>query len=200
MIGLSPRVRGNLGTPNVASTLTRSIPACAGEPRLRRLPALPSAVYPRVCGGTSYSGLSPRVRGNLCRNSTTCVPRRSIPACAGEPRGLSPRVRGNQLRSCAFSRARRVYPRVCGGTSSSSMRSPRSLGLSPRVRGNPTRVGATQSTGLSPRVRGNRARLIRPQRAVRSIPACAGEPVVVVVLVVVFAVYPRVCGGTIDTA
>ena len=30
--GLSPRVRGNLNRPNEATTLSRSIPACAGEP------------------------------------------------------------------------------------------------------------------------------------------------------------------------
>ena len=72
MIGLSPRVRGNLGTPNVASTLTRSIPACAGEPGHSKCRVHPYPVYPRVCGGTTYRicsfilapGLSPRVRGN----------------------------------------------------------------------------------------------------------------------------------------
>ena len=72
--GLSPRVRGNLEFLNAFPTFLGSIPACAGEPRLRRLPALPSAVYPRVCGGTTdrptsayeMVGLSPRVRGNPC--------------------------------------------------------------------------------------------------------------------------------------
>ena len=35
----------------------RSIPACAGEPRAGAVPAIPNAVYPRVCGGTAYSRL-----------------------------------------------------------------------------------------------------------------------------------------------
>ena len=90
--GLSPRVRGNHHDGSVGSLETRSIPACtgnpyyrcpswtnrrsipasAGEPRPAEHPPLPSAVYPRVCGGTVLllilaeiqQGLSPRVRGN----------------------------------------------------------------------------------------------------------------------------------------
>ena len=50
--GLSPRVRGNLRRRRGTSGKSRSIPACAGEPRqtfpARRL----RQVYPRVCGGT----------------------------------------------------------------------------------------------------------------------------------------------------
>ena len=52
--------------------ITRSIPACAGEPLDDS--GIPGAVwvYPRVCGGTKRGsiliramlGLSPRVRGN----------------------------------------------------------------------------------------------------------------------------------------
>ena len=111
--GLSPRVRGNRASFVCERCETRSIPACAGEPRglyqLRR----PGKVYPRVCGGTDLSaaaaawraGLSPRVRGNLHRRNRREVVGWSIPACAGEPRR-------------AVSRPSRawVYPRVCGGT------------------------------------------------------------------------------------
>ena len=75
--GLSPRVRGNL-------------------------------LRSKVNAGAGDGGLSPRVRGNQ-KAQTDIVNRagrRSIPACAGEPRngvaaiiaaisGLSPRVRGN---------------------------------------------------------------------------------------------------------
>ena len=72
-----------------------------------------SMVYPRVCGGTlfgviallSYSGLSPRVRGNLARQRPRDVVKRSIPACAGEP----------ESQTTGYS-SRKVYPRVCGGT------------------------------------------------------------------------------------
>ena len=91
--GLSPRVRGNLVLESAGSGTMRSIPACAGEPRLDDVSHDEPEVYPRVCGGTNFGvflihlvqGLSPRVRGNL----VDC--------------GDSPNVS-------------RVYPRVCGGT------------------------------------------------------------------------------------
>ena len=50
--GLSPRVRGNLVHPERHNTLSRSIPACAGEPHVCHVTILPFEVYPRVCGGT----------------------------------------------------------------------------------------------------------------------------------------------------
>ena len=93
--GLSPRVRGNRGELQVGGNHRGSIPACAGEPRweICQTPAAP--VYPRVCGGTARSGedgaelpgLSPRVRGNQRDADGDQAGRRSIPACAGEPRG-----------------------------------------------------------------------------------------------------------------
>ena len=50
--GLSPRMRGNLGSEFRMEIMARSIPAYAGEPRAGH-PALgQSEVYPRVCGGT----------------------------------------------------------------------------------------------------------------------------------------------------
>ena len=51
--GLSPRVRGNLHLALADLAELGSIPACAGEPRPRTAPSQPSAVYPRVCGGTA---------------------------------------------------------------------------------------------------------------------------------------------------
>ena len=70
----------------------------------------------------------------------------SIPACAGEP-----------LIGSSNLEVDRVYPRVCGGTA--------------------RRVGTIAvCDGLSPRVRGN---LLTPRTwepRLRSIPACAGEP------------------------
>ena len=91
--GLSPRVRGNLtGLPS-SMRMPRSIPACAGEPRIAARRRDCREVYPRVCGGTQFflrvpyreQGLSPRVRGNLEFPTVECVEERSIPACAGEP-------------------------------------------------------------------------------------------------------------------
>ena len=152
--GLSPRVRGNPNEQANKPYGARSIPACAGEPgwsgRRRRLPG----VYPRVCGGTTRNtrasgasrGLSPRVRGNLPGRAASLCCEGSIPACAGEP-GMS----------VAQSAGHTVYPRVCGGTLIGSM---------------PVSV----PEGLSPRVRGNLRPIKSGMRSLRSIPACAGEP------------------------
>ena len=152
----------------------RSIPACAGEPNGAACSRSGTGVYPRVCGGTGryeYSllaegGLSPRVRGNLRRQSDDLLVIRSIPACAGEP---PPPPTGSSTAG--------VYPRVCGGT-------PR---LSPH-RG--------PGSGLSPRVRGNPMELRQRAGPDGSIPACAGEPRGCGALGDSGRVYPRVCGGT----
>ena len=127
-----------------------------------------------MCGGTTtpafdgaiLAGLSPRVRGNPAPLAPLAARRGSIPACAGEPGVLR----------CPMA-ATRVYPRVCGGTSGSGS-------------------GSGSGGGLSPRVRGNLAVDLARQHDGRSIPACAGEPVVEPYPVVLGGVYPRVCGGT----
>ena len=172
--GLSPRVRGNRSVNGGLGSGGGSIPACAGEPLSH--PGTPRAgrVYPRVCGGTprraalSYAvrGLSPRVRGNRGPGRTTPKPKRSIPACAGEPTGAL------SLMSHAM-----VYPRVCGGTA-------------------PFTAAAAARTGLSPRVRGNRSRSTASGAGGGSIPACAGEPSAGCSSPAPAGVYPRVCGGT----
>ena len=137
LIGLSPRVRGNLDDHRQIGEAAGSIPACAGEPAAGMSSSCACWVYPRVCGGTAKGrphsgqaqGLSPRVRGNLRQRVAAGVHGGSIPACAGEPRPHASRPgRG------------RVYPRVCGGTPG---RLPYLLylrGLSPRVRGNHRRM------------------------------------------------------------
>ena len=174
--GLSPRVRGNPRRFLRRRPTGGSIPACAGEPGRVVGDVAPYQVYPRVCGGTRqrilpmrpHLGLSPRVRGNLTGLIALAGSFRSIPACAGEPR------RAGRPPTPA-----EVYPRVCGGTCVGS-------------------AGVQQVAGLSPRVRGNRCPSKRGTFCRRSIPACAGEPVNVVDVVVLFGVYPRVCGGTYD--
>ena len=172
--GLSPRVRGNRSAPAPPGTSARSIPACAGEPGAGGAGAGRGRVYPRVCGGTPCSllrcrtvnGLSPRVRGNQAPDTIARLWVRSIPACAGEP-----------AQRYAFRRGSRVYPRVCGGTAYRNAPPGQTTGLSPRVRGNPP---AAETAGVS----------------LRSIPACAGEPVHAGVPGRLCGVYPRVCGGT----
>ena len=174
-LGLSPRVRGNHQRTPDCRQERGSIPACAGEPPSPAPFQNRLEVYPRVCGGTKgvsmmlahENGLSPRVRGNLLEPTLSVFQRRSIPACAGEPYEGAPFLAG-----------RRVYPRVCGGTMDA--------GMSELVLG-----------GLSPRVRGNRQPCRLPVSLRRSIPACAGEPGVVVPGSAGLGVYPRVCGGTL---
>ena len=111
-------------------------------------------------------GLSPRVRGNPRLGLCGQPAVGSIPACAGEPGADRPKRM-----------ATGVYPRVCGGTAASQWRQ-------------------TRASGLSPRVRGNRLLLLVELVEQRSIPACAGEPVDILLRPYIFEVYPRVCGGT----
>ena len=176
--GLSPRVRGNRDTPHFLPSPLRSIPACAGEPQLPAALQRAIEVYPRVCGGTAPGrgeehpcrGLSPRVRGNLVAVVSVIALLRSIPACAGEPQRPLPS-------SAQYS----VYPRVCGGTLSTTRccRAP---------------------NGLSPRVRGNQSAASSPVLPSGSIPACAGEPYGRTAFSPLKTVYPRVCGGTAQRA
>ena len=173
-VGLSPRVRGNPPPREVVMSSKRSIPACAGEPLTGWGTGWGTEVYPRVCGGTVVKrlghvnriGLSLRVRGNLPQPVKPAAYPGSIPACAGEPGW------GTDLTP-----ATGVYPRVCGGTGCGGGNGALPGGLSPRVRGNPP------ATGWGTGWRG-------------SIPACAGEPATAKCLKEMWAVYPRVCGGT----
>ena len=131
--GLSPRVRGNLATEYERSAGERSIPARAGEPQTPPDGLRLGGVYPRACGGTSgrtaappfAPGLSPRVRGNRRQTAGMDGETGSIPARAGEPPGPA--------RSPCRAR---VYPRACGGTPATRLRTVTRTGLSPRVRGN----------------------------------------------------------------
>ena len=189
--GLSPRVRGNRrnaqppyrrlpvavyprvcgGTAILVTyprlTLTRSIPACAGEPG-----AVTTVVFYVIA-----QGLSPRVRGNLYDNRARCSD--------DFDRGLSPRVRGNRGRAPRRrSRPDAVYPRVCGGTWIDALRGPdtwlaRSI---PACAGEPAHiVGAIRDRlwAVYPRVCGGTDVACHRQRyggRAGSIPACAGEP------------------------
>ena len=173
--GLSPRVRGNPSYSPGDRSCRGSIPACAGEPYTCSSRPVKRKVYPRVCGGTCYPillplrvrGLSPRVRGNHPICSRRQPHGGSIPACAGEPLYPTPSV-GKA----------KVYPRVCGGTAGLVARSWPACGLSPRVRGNPRQRR-------------------RAGNSIRSIPACAGEPLSPSSPGRPDWVYPRVCGGTL---
>ena len=154
IVGLSPRLRGNLGSIDWPPCHLRSIPAPAGEPVLPSPARRAYWVYPRACGGTPIIavivvvvlGLSPRLRGNRSPCGWRLRHDGSIPAPAGEPSAAA-----------AFRCRRTVYPRACGGTTSTV---PPSL----------------QLTGLSPRLRGNRGGGAGGAAGIGSIPAPAGEP------------------------
>ena len=72
ILGLSPRMRGNLATASAFTTTNRSIPAHAGQPSFANFSHFLPTVYPRACGATQCNctkavlcvGLSPRMRGN----------------------------------------------------------------------------------------------------------------------------------------
>ena len=172
--GLSPRGRGNRDYVEGVTDYGWSIPAWAGEPPAWAGARAALAVYPRVGGGTSGvgrcscgpSGLSPRGRGNQGGCPIGLSAWRSIPAWAGEPSGG---------RQCVCVRG--VYPRVGGGTDDN-------------------RALLRYSEGLSPRGRGNLPQAASPIPYRRSIPAWAGEPVLIRPRPVQGRVYPRVGGGT----
>ena len=151
--GLSPRGRGNLGSPPQWPPQTRSIPAWAGEPNPPNPPRSLGTVYPRVGGGTvsrsrvswSVSGLSPRGRGNRCGVCEEGLEGRSIPAWAGNRTPLAaplgykrsiPAWAGEPFRRSLSDPYPTVYPRVGGGTPDSMAICTPDAGLSPRGRGN----------------------------------------------------------------
>ena len=111
-------------------------------------------------------GLSPLVRGNHSGSPFCLLLLRSIPACAGEP-----------IVSLLSVWCAGVYPRLCGET---------------RRRG----AGGQSLEGLSPLVRGNPRQIRFQPGHHRSIPACAGEPGLHTPAPPLWAVYPRLCGGT----
>ncbi len=122
----------------------------AASPRLQR-------VYPRACGEPNFvraalflvTGLSPRVRGTPPYQRARKAVPGSIPARAGNP----PRYKMVGADGL-------VYPRASGGTATIASQ----------------HVG---QQGLSPRVRGHRRQTALQGRPDGSIPARAGEPLVI---------------------
>ena len=177
-VGLSPRVRGNLGYYRRGHCSGGPIPACAGQPHRRAEHLFHRRAYPRVCGATvkmglllpSGMGLSPRVRGNPVAAASVAPRSGPIPACAGQPWVGTPG--GGQLWA---------YPRVCGATLICCSVTAGSSGLSPRVRGN-----LVQEAAL----------VLRHG----PIPACAGQPACNAPGPRQDRAYPRVCGATGNAA
>ena len=97
LVGLSPRGRGTPCPDWLQTSMSRSIPAWAGNPELRQQAGGLSWVYPRVGGEPYYArgsrpttnGLSPRGRGTPSRTACALFTARSIPAWAGNPEAVT---------------------------------------------------------------------------------------------------------------
>jgi len=125
-----------------------------------------------VCGERSQrrymmlacNGSSPRVRGTHADVASRAGVGRFIPACAG-----------NALMYLEHGASIPVHPRVCG-----------------------ERFGDMNQEeiqrGSSPRVRGTRFIVFKPFDLERFIPACAGNAVPLLSVIIVDPVHPRVCG------
>ena len=109
-------------------------------------------------------GLSPHVRGSRGARFADESPVGSIPACAGKP-----------ISTWRRATISRVYPRMCGEAFLIAAAISFVCGLSPHVRGSPNQDGA----GV---------------KVLRSIPACAGKPELILRSAIVMRVYPRMCG------
>ncbi len=153
--GRSPHARGRLDDKIKALVLDRSIPACAGEAIYRHERRRTDRVDPRMRGGgfnfhnqtRPEKGRSPHARGRLMALFIANPVVGSIPACAGEARQDRRRDTKGE-----------VDPRMRGGGQLCKDRDIDNEGRSPPARGRPYGCPAVLS-------------------GVRSIPACAGEAV-----------------------
>ncbi len=159
--GSSPRMRGTPITKGRQMGTIRFIPAYAGN--TARDPQQPrgSAVHPRVCGEHSRrispraasTGSSPRMRGTREPHRARRIPRRFIPAYAGNTRVLEPSVGVGK-----------VHPRVCGEHLISWAARISRIGSSPRMRGTPpSPLHCAPQVRFIPAYAGNTIRWIRPE-------------------------------------
>ena len=213
-----PRVRGEHGPETAVSPgLDGSSPRARGtRPRWpAQLPSQP--VHPRVRGEhISYLlfpkkviGSSPRARGTRAGHAGDAGLQRFIPACAGNTRGehpggmgctppgvgSSPRARGTRRDASLGREDERFIPACAGNTELSTIGGPVTT-VHPRVRGEHISICATLHPihGSSPRARGTPPIAPRANRAVRFIPACAGNTSWSSVLISLSPVHPRVRG------
>ena len=130
--GSSPRMRGIRREYDLTETVSRFIPAHAGNSGARAGCAVWSAVHPRACGEfgiaakpvQSGGGSSPRMRGIPAHRCRDRLPPRFIPAHAG-----------NSSPPTAPHESAAVHPRACGEFSAWGSESVSADGSSPRMRG-----------------------------------------------------------------
>ncbi len=109
--GLSPTMRGTVGSAFLSLSYQRFIPDHAGNSHIYILKTINCPVYPRPCGeqrywfsfGDRYGGLSPTMRGTGWRGGHGTVPIRFIPDHAG-----------NSMEKLRAWYKHPVYPRPCG--------------------------------------------------------------------------------------
>ena len=172
-IGSSPRVRGKPFALQVEMAYRRIIPASAGQTRTAMTRARAHADHPRECGANltrshnseNWSGSSPRVRGKPRRCPQACARRRIIPASAGQTWWQAWRWTATP-----------DHPRECGANA-------------------PVRQVNAGGRGSSPRVRGKRGFSRFPRRAVRIIPASAGQTSSPRWVSMIRSDHPRECGA-----
>ena len=211
--GSSPRVRGTPPPRYRRLAAFRIIPACAGNSWAAKSALHSRTDHPRVCGelegdnvqGDFVTGSSPRVRGTPEQSRPVAIPRRIIPACAGNSPCALPRLTAGT-----------DHPRVCGELMIYFTDGKCSDGSSPRVRGthaglkvaigedriHPRVCGELFSdpflfciaVGSSPRVRGTPCRNERSRQRDRIIPACAGNSWSGSARRARSSDHPRVCG------
>ena len=170
--GPSPRLRGTLDTLGLKLLEHRSIPAPAGNTTEKGTSRELSTVHPRACGEhlfhrrrqTYAPGPSPRLRGTPVDVAVEVSGTRSIPAPAGNTSHLRIPRRKGP-----------VHPRACGEHAVATRR-------------------YSSQTGPSPRLRGTQARHTRWAGICRSIPAPAGNTVVIIKTRIAPSVHPRACG------
>ena len=151
--GLSPLARGTPPLRSSTRSISRFIPAGAGNSRSILLALFRLAVYPRwrgeLCIKTSVKnfavGLSPLARGTRTRDAPRFVGTRFIPAGAG-----------NSHHDARATRQGSVYPRWRGELISPGISCSRGRGLSPLARGTlPARLRSPSSDRFIPAGAGN---------------------------------------------
>ena len=151
--GLSPLARGTPPLRSSTRSISRFIPAGAGNSRSILLALFRLAVYPRwrgeLCIKTSVKnfavGLSPLARGTRTRDAPRFVGTRFIPAGAG-----------NSPHDARATRPGSVYPRWRGELARRQFSGRFVLGLSPLARGTlPARLRSPSSDRFIPAGAGN---------------------------------------------
>ena len=175
ILGLSPRVRGNLFDSSKYCPFSRTIPACAGEPN----PVIDNCSiyedYPRVCGGTHSRDIHIRPEGGI-------TGKLNVNFLTGHP--YTPGGRFGRVIISLSSAGTSIYARREVYAKIAYFLLQRDIHIRPEG-------------GLSPRVRGNPRRSISCSGSKGTIPACAGEPLHQAKHEFHIWDYPRVCGGTL---